>query len=79
MTATQRAGVVAAFELAGYTGQLRTAPPVGGDELLFVLPAAAVPGGTTLRALEQVLAGLLRLKVWVLSDADWTGETVPLA
>jgi hypothetical protein len=79
MTATQRAAVVSGFELAGYTGQLRTAPPAGGDELLFVLPATAVPSGTTLRALEQVLTGVLRLKVWVLSDADWTGETVPLA
>lgn len=78
MTATQRAGVLAAFELVGYTGQLRTAPPAGGDELLFVLPAVGVPAGPQLRALEQVLTGVLRLKVWVLSDADWTGETVPL-
>ncbi len=79
MTAPQRAGVVAAFELAGYTGQLRTAPPAGGDELLFVLPAGGVPSGSTLRALEQVLSAVLRLKAWVLSDADWTGDTVPLA
>lgn len=69
--------MLAAFELVGHTGQLRTAPLDSGDERLFVLPAGHVPGHAQLRALEQVLTAVLRLKVWVLSDADWHGETVP--
>jgi hypothetical protein len=77
--AGQRAGAVAAFELVGYTGQLRTAPLDSGDERLFVVPHTAMPSGTRLRALEQVLSQVLLRKVWVLSDQDWNGETVPFA
>ncbi|GAB3597998.1 hypothetical protein GCM10027446_27140 [Angustibacter peucedani] len=76
-TAGQRAGVVAAFELVGYTGQLRTAPLDSGEERLFVVPAGHVATHAQLRALEQVLTAVLRVKVWVLSDADWHGVTVP--
>lgn len=76
-TAAQRAGVLAAFELVGHTGQLRTAPLGSGDERLFVLPADRVPTHARLRALEQVLTAVLRVPVWVLSDADWHGQTVP--
>jgi hypothetical protein len=77
MTASERAGVVAAFELVGYTGQLRTAPVDDGGERLFVLPAAGAPSGARLRAVEQVLSAVLRPQVWVLSDADWRGATLP--
>ncbi len=76
VTADQRAGVIAAFELIGYTGQLRTAPLDSGGERLFVLPAGAVPAHRQVRALELVLTAVLRCTVWVLSDADWHGETV---
>lgn len=79
LTAAQRSAVTAAFELVGYSGQLRTAPLDAGGERLFVVPASAVPTQARLRALEQVLTAVLGVTSWVLSDADWHGDVVPFA
>ncbi len=72
----QVAAVKAVFELAGFTGELRTLRVDSEDERIFVLEDQAILALTgDIRALEQVLQQLLGRKVWVIASAGY--RTVP--
>lgn len=62
----QRTAVAGAFKLAGYEGQLVTAPVTSDDERFFLLEPDALESPRDKRTLEQVLGQLLGRKVGVI-------------
>lgn len=71
----QITAVRTAFRFAGYAGPLSVAPVVSEDERLFILPSAAIPRITNIRALEQLLQQILGRKVWILDGSQFPGPT----
>lgn len=73
----QHAAVTAAFKLAGFEGQLFTAPVDSEDERWFLLESIDVRALRDVDALAQVLTQLLGRKVGVFESDDRWGEPTP--
>jgi hypothetical protein len=73
----QRTAVEGAFRLAGYSGQLVTAPVTSEDERAFLLEPEALGQLRDVRTLEQIVQQLLGRKVFVVERSDAWGAPVP--
>lgn len=69
--------MIEAFSLAGYVGPLVTASVTSEDERYFLLDTTAFQSLRDVRALEQQLQNVLRLKVGVAEHTPQWGVPVP--